>query len=164
MTEGEAIGRAEAIASAESAINALTAAWAGALSNFAEKRDRMLLDARHDVVRLACEIATRATGRVIDVDPSVVVSQMAEILELVAAGTRLRVRIHRDDEALLRDAMPGILARLDADVHVDLLVDASVNQGSCVALTERHGVIDASIETKLARLIAAILPNASDES
>lgn len=161
--EGHEAGRAEGIADASAAIGALIEAWAEALSVFMERRERMLLDARQDVVRLACEIAARATGRIIEIDPSTVCDQMAEILELVSARTRLRVRVCGDDEVLLNEALPGLLARLEKEAHVELIVDPAVHRGSCVAMTERNGVIDASIETKLSRLIGSILPLTDSE-
>lgn len=156
--QGRDAGRTEALDEFRTRLTALTESWAQALSQFVEQRERMLLEARSDVIRLACEIATRVTARVIEIDPHVVEGQMVEILQIVAHESRLRVRVNPDDEQLLREALPGLMARIESHVDVELVRDEAVGRGSCIAGSQTHGVIDASIETKLARLIATAMP------
>lgn len=157
IDQGRAEGREQAIKEFRESLDVLIQAWAEALGQFAARREAMLLDARRDIVQLACQIASRATGRLVETDPSLVEHAMAEVLALVAGPTRLRVRLHPDDEPTLRDALPGLLERMETQFDVELIRDAQCARGSCVAVTERQGMVDASVGTKLERLAASIL-------
>ncbi|MCL4220534.1 MAG: hypothetical protein KJZ65_04105 [Phycisphaerales bacterium] len=157
MDQGCREGREQAVKEFREALDALLHAWVEALEQFSARREAMLLEARRDVVQLACQIASRATGRVIEADPSLVESAMAEVLTLVSGPTRLRVRLHPDDEPLLREALPALLERMETRFDVELIRDAQCPRGSCVAITERQGVVDASVGTRLERLTASIL-------
>lgn len=161
LEQGRAEGREQAIKESRESLDVLLHAWDEALEQFSARREAMLLEARRDVVQLACQIASRATGRMIETDPSLVESAMVEVLTLVAAPTRLRVRLHPDDEPTLRDALPGILERMENQFDVELIRDAQCARGSCVAVTERQGLIDASVSTRLERLTASILGETS---
>jgi flagellar assembly protein FliH len=161
LEQGLAQGRAEGLAAAAERLAQLEQAWCGSLDAFEGSRADMLADARDDLVRLACEIARRATARVLEQDPSVVVEQLSELLGCVVDSTTLRVRVHPDDEPFVAEALPRLRARLAASTDVSLSTDPALPRGSCVADTGRGGVIDASIETKLARLIEALVPGGS---
>lgn len=159
LNEGREAGRQEAMASFHQAAEAITQSWSEALEAFTQARARLIADAHEDLLILACDIARRATGRIIELEPELVANQMAEVLALTHAQSRLRVRVHPEDRALMADALPGLLRRCSSETDVVLEDDPDLARGSCVACTERHGVLDASVQTKLARLIEVILPN-----
>lgn len=159
--EGREAGAAEARQAAADRIAALAESWAGALDAFESRRDEMLACARTEVVRLAAEIATRVTRRAVQLDPATVAAQMEAVLATVARPTRLTLRVHPDDLALAQDELPDLLARFDLCRHADLLTDASLARGSCVATTDDGGRIDADVDAQLDRLVAAMLPGES---
>lgn len=160
LEQGRAEGHAEALAEAGKQIAALEAAWSAALDEFIAARADMLGDAREDLVRLACEIARRVTGRTVEQHPEVVAEQLADVLGVVVQSTTLRVRVHPDDEPFVTEALPVLRARFTSAAAIELVMDAGIGRGSCIADTERRGTIDASIQTKLERLIDAIMPGA----
>ncbi|KAA0216645.1 MAG: hypothetical protein DYG94_08975 [Leptolyngbya sp. PLA3] len=160
LEQGRTEGREEAIREFRDSLNLVMQAWTEALEQFAARRESMLLDARRDVVHLACQIASRATGRLVQTDPSLVEHAMAEVLSLVAGPTRLRVRIHPEDEPILHDALPQLLQRMETQFDVELIRDEQCSRGSCIAITERQGLVDASVNTRLDRLVASILGEA----
>lgn len=157
LEKGRAEGRAEAVAEYRAALDQLTGAWLQALEQFIIAREQMLQEARTDVVRLACQIATRATGRIVEAEPAVVAQALGEVLSLVSARTTLRVRVHPDDVPVLEAATPELLARFESQAHIELLHDAASARGTCVAVTEGNGIIDASVQTRLDRIVADIL-------
>ncbi|GAB4382845.1 MAG: hypothetical protein Kow0022_01280 [Phycisphaerales bacterium] len=157
LAQGKAEGQTQAIESVRETLDLLVRSWAEALEQFASKREQMLRQARMDVVQLACQIASRATGRLVECEPGIAEGLLAEVLTLVSGPTRLQVRVHPDDGQILREAVPELLARLESTAHVELVCDATLARGSCVAVTDRHGIIDGSVHTRLERLIDAIL-------
>lgn len=153
-------GRAEALAANQEAIANLRASWAAALDGWNAQRDAMLDAARLDVVRLAAMVAEKVTRRQVHLDPAVVAEQLREVLSLVLRPSRLVVRVHPADRPLVEAALPEAMARFHNAQHVELLDDATLERGSCVArLAGSDGEIDASIGTQLERVVAALLPD-----
>ncbi len=142
----------------------LDAAWAAALEEFGRERERMLLEARQDVLRLAVLMGERVTKRTVQLDPSVIVGQLEAVLSLLAKPTRLTVAIAPGDEGLAREAMPDLMAKFSAAQHIDLIVDQAMQPGSCVARTAAGGTFDASIPAQLDRMVAALMPGGRKEA
>lgn len=158
LEEGRAAGRAEILAQLGPQIEALLMAWAEALGQFEQSRDTMLVEARQDVVRLAIALAERVTHRLVEVDHEIVGDQLEQVLALITRPTRLRVLVHPDDEAVVRDALPALLDRFESVTHAELAFDGSILRGSVIARSDTGGVLDASITTQLDRLVREILP------
>lgn len=160
MEEGRKEGAAAALVEQRGSLQKLEAAWSAALDDFIQQREGVLLEARQDVLRLAVMMGERITKRKIEVDPSVVVGQLEAALALLAHPTRLTMAVSPADEALAKEAMPGLMSRLPSAQHVDLVIDPALTQGSCIARTGAGGMIDASIPTQLDRMVAALMPPA----
>ena len=161
---GREEGRAQALADAGSEIETLVARWTSSVDAFEQGRAALLGDAREDLIALSCEIARRVTGRIVELHPEIMVDQFAEVLGIVVQPTRLRVRVHPEDEPLIAEALPRLRARFGEGSDIELITDADLERGSCLASTERHGAVDGSISTKLDRLIDAIMPSAGDRA
>lgn len=159
LDEGRAQGKLAAQQSHAASLAALESAWNTALEGFVQERDRILAEARQDVLRLAVVLAEKVTKRAIEVDPASAAAQLESVLALVARPTRLVVRVHPLDEPIVREALPGLLARFPAAQHVDFRGDDQLERGSCVARTEGGGWLDASVRTQLDRLAVALLPD-----
>lgn len=157
---GRAEGAAEASAEHAKALAELTAAWSAALDAFGAQRDRMLDEANRDLLRLSIEIARRIVRRTTAREPGVVADQLEELLAIVARPSRLAIRIHPGDAARAREALGPLLQRFTLCTHAELIEDPEASPGTCAATTDRGGEIDASIETRLARLTAALLGEA----
>ncbi|RMH11099.1 MAG: hypothetical protein D6695_09945 [Planctomycetota bacterium] len=163
LEQGREQGRAEAIEEFREKLDLLVRTWTEALEQFIDQRERMLDEARSDVVKLACEIASRATACVIETDPHLIERLMGEVLALISVPTRLRVRVSPVDEPTLREALPALLARIESEAEVELVVDDASPPGTCIAVTERQGVVDTSVQVKLDRIVGAILGESESE-
>jgi len=151
-------GVAEARAAHSESIAAIAGAWAAALEAFESVREDMLQAARTEVVRLAAEIASRVTRRAVELDEAAVLPQLEAVLGAVVRPSRLTLRVHPDDLELARTELPELMSRFDLCRHADLLADASLDHGSCVATTDEGGRIDAGIGTQLERILSALMP------
>jgi flagellar assembly protein FliH len=156
--EGLAAGKSESLAEFRERLGAIERAWGEALSAFATERTRLLADARTDLVRLAVLLAEKITRRRLALDPGLVLDQVEAVLRLVARPTRLTIRVHPLDLNLVREGLPALMARLPMAEHVELLTDAALERGSCVACTAGGGLIEASIEAQLERIAEELLP------
>ena len=165
LTEGRAAGQDEgrehALKETGEELQALTTRWNAALDAWEQDRATMLADTRDDLVRLAIALAERLVGRALEVDPSLVVDQVAATLQLVARGSDAVVLVHPADEELVRDAMPTLVERVAGLHHVELEADDTLDRGGCRVRTTR-GEIDASIPTQLDRIAESLLPSRPD--
>lgn len=159
---GRIDGTAQALREHQQRLDQLDRAWTDALERFEHERVTMLVDARCDVLDLALRIARKVTHRVVELDEHVVVDQLAAVLAAIARPTRLAIAVHPDDEPLVREALPGLIARFAHAEHVEVTVDAALDRGSCIARTASGGVFDASIETQLDRIVHELLPGGDE--
>jgi flagellar assembly protein FliH len=174
LAEGRKAGAEEARATAlqdfRARFDLLHKGWTAALSDFESRRDRILAEARVEVLRLAVMIAERVVKRSVELDPQIIAAQLDAVLALVIRPTELVVSINPDDRAAAEKSLPALLARFEAVRHVGLVDDPALVRGSCVAKTRGAadgatetstipgGEIDASIPTQLQRIVDVLLP------
>ncbi len=96
--------------------------------------------------------------RAITWGPERVADQLGAVLGLLARPTRLMVRTHPEDAAILEQALPTLREKYRNATHVEIAPDESLARGSCVATTGTGGAIDASIQDQLARIVQTLLP------
>lgn len=166
---GQAEGRAAALKERSERLAALESAWQQNLESFQSMRDDLIADAGRDVLRLAVLIAERITKRAIQLNPQAAVDQLAAVLAVVVRPTELVVRLHPSDRGVVTDALPKLVERFTQARHVELIDDATLQPGSCIATTRSvaapgttasllPGEIDASIGTQLDRIVEVLLP------
>jgi flagellar assembly protein FliH len=155
LEEGRAAGEAGARAAAAAQLERLSRAWGEALASFEQQRAAMLTEAKQDVLALALLLTRRVVKRAIEADPSLVVDQAGAVISAAARSSRLVLRVHPEDEAMVRDALPTIAQ--GRGEHVEVRGDATLSRGSCVAGSAGGGVVDASIETQLDRIAVALV-------
>ncbi|QNN21452.1 hypothetical protein HED60_03915 [Planctomycetales bacterium ZRK34] len=160
-TAGEAAGRAEALAAYGQQLQQLQQAWISAAQQWDADRRTMLIEARQSLLTLAIQMAEKIVRRVPEVDPSIVVDQVAEAVAYVARPCDVTVRIHPEDRPLLDDAMPALVRQLGQVEHAALVDDDMIQRGGCV-VTYGQGRIDATLNTQLDRLVDTLMPKHGD--
>ncbi len=176
--KGQIEGHAAGLKERKAATEQVEKAWAEALGVFESARGKIVSDASRDVLKLAVRIAERVTKRAIRLDPQVAAAQLEEVLALVLRPTSVVVEIHPDDREIVTAALPELMQRFSTARHVELRDNAALSKGSCVARLRdpkddedagdaraggrQGGEIDASIDTQLARIIEALMPDETD--
>lgn len=160
--EGRQAGIEQARQAHEEQLQQLLGMWADQLGAFEHQRDEMLEAARVECVELAGAIATRVVRRAIQLDPSIVISELESILSAITEPTRLVVSVHPDDAELINQELPALVDRFANCEHAQVVTDPSLPRGSCVGRTPSGGTLDASINTQLNRIIDALLPNGQE--
>lgn len=103
-----------------------------------------------ELARLATVVAGRVIARELRLSPDLVARAVREAAGALPAATReLRVHVHPDDLALLRELGA-------AESHWQLLADPALSRGDCRLESERSR-LDARVETRLAAVIDAVL-------
>jgi flagellar assembly protein FliH len=160
---GEKQGAQQAFAQRNAQIDQLTSQWNVALQTWNQQRAAMLQEARDDILRFAFEVARQVVHRTVHADSSIVADQVAAALALLSRPTAIKVTIHPQDRPLVEQILPDLLAKLSSTVHATFATDEALVRGGCIVATE-GGRVDASIETQLARIAEALIPQASSPS
>ena len=161
LGEGREQGRRDALTEFRERFAQLHAAWTDVAQQWDAQTKGMAIEARQVVAEFALKMAERLVHRVIQVDPSVVVDQVAGALALVLRPMDVSVRVNPSDLAVISQALPQLLAEFDHLEHIHLAEDAQVSPGGCV-VTYGQGQIDATIETQIRRVVDLILPADTD--
>jgi flagellar assembly protein FliH len=140
VREGEAAARQKL----EGQVREVTQQLAGAIADVVSSREDALRRAEGDIVRLSMEIARRIMHRELSVDPSALGGLIRAALEKLAAQQVHRVRIHPDQESVMRMCLEEIGRASD----IEVVSDPAQPRGGAVFESSR-GSLDASVETQL---------------
>lgn len=158
LEEGRAQGRAEALKQASEQLRRLQENWTRAAAEWDRQRQDMDRQAREAVLALAVRMGEKLTHRLVEIDPTVVVDQVAMALGHVLRPLDVTVRIHPEDRPVMEEALPQLLAEFAQLKHVRLMDDPAVGRGGCV-LTYGQGRVDATIDTQLRRVVELLIPD-----
>jgi flagellar assembly protein FliH len=158
LAEGQARGRQEILDQLAPQLQALLAKWTTALEQWEHDRDDLLMAAREEVLAFAVAMGEKLTARIADIDPTVVEDQLAEALALLTRPSSVTVTIHPKDRAVVEPVLPELMQRLGQCKHVQWAESADVGRGGCV-ITSAGGRIDATLRTRIDRIVAALLPD-----
>jgi flagellar assembly protein FliH len=138
--EGEAAARQ----SAESQVREAVEKLAATVVEVAATRSDAIRRAEADTVRLSIEIARRILHRELSLDTSALEALIRAALEKLRSQEVYRVRVHPDQEQLVR----ACLQQIGRDPDIEVVSDASQPRGGAVFEISR-GSLDASVETQL---------------
>jgi flagellar assembly protein FliH len=138
--EGEAAARQ----SAESQVREAVEKLAATVVEVAATRGDAIHRAEADIVRLSIEIARRILHRELSLDTSALEALIRAALEKLRSQEVYRVRVHPDQEQLVR----ACLRQIGRDPAIEVVSDASQPRGGAVFEISR-GSLDASVETQL---------------
>ena len=130
--EGRASGHAEALQQTADSLVELQQAWVNAARQWDEDRKVMVLDAKQSLLQLALELAHKIVHRLPELDPSLVVDQVAAAVDHIAHPSDATIQIHPDSHALVAEALPQLIETTATLNHVHLQDNAELTPGSCV--------------------------------
>ena len=155
--EGLQKGYEEAFNSKIESLQQVQVAWGEVMSQWEDYRNRMEVDSSEAVMEFTLKLAERLVHRVIEVDHTVIVDQVANALSYILKPLDVTVQINADDRQILEEAIPELMAEFRHLKHIELVEGKDISRGGCLVQYGR-GEIDAQIETQLERVIDMILP------
>ena len=158
--EGREAGRAEAIAQYKPQLEELQAAFIATTERWESDRSNMLLAARQAVLCLALAVAEKVTHRIVETDSTVVGDQLADALSLLSEPSSVTVSIAPQDRPLVESMLPELIEKISSCTHTAIRDDPDMTPGGCTISTGA-GVIDATIERQVQRIVDTLLPRAA---
>jgi flagellar biosynthesis/type III secretory pathway protein FliH len=153
--EGYAAGRADAVASLEPALAALTQA----IGDVRTTQTELAVELERRAVELGLGLARKVVSGALSVQPELVVDVVTGVLRGIVERERVTVLVNPADLDIVREAMDGLRASLGGMDHCVVEAERRVGRGGCLVHTP-VGEIDATVETKLERageVVAAAL-------
>lgn len=161
LEEGRQQGRQEAFEHMQQQLQALSDAWRELAMQWQAMRDELAHESREAVVDFALRFAERVVHRVIEVDPTVIVDQVAGALEHVLQPLEATVLIHPDDQPVLEEALPQLLEEFSHLKDVHLKTSTDIGRGGC-EVRFSQGAVEATVEGQMARIVDLILPSGGE--
>jgi len=121
-------------------------------------RHDLFRQAESDIVRLAIEIARRILHRELSLDQAAVEGLVSAALDKLRSQELYRVRVHPDQEQLVRDC----LQQHGLSSEIEVIRDPLQLPGGIVFDTSR-GSLDASLETQLREIERELTASMEDE-
>jgi flagellar assembly protein FliH len=144
---GMRAGEESARQSLESGVRETVQQFAATIADLAGTRAETIRRAEGDTVRLAIEIARRVLHREVSVDGSALEGLIKAALEKLQSQEVYRVRVHPDQERLVR----ACLDQTGRGQAIAVVNDPVQPRGGAVFEISR-GALDASLETQLAEI------------
>jgi flagellar assembly protein FliH len=135
----------------EAKLSAATGRIDGIVSEIREQYSDLYRTSEQAVVKFAFGIAERIIRKEVSLDRSIVLGQIRESVRRVLGVERLRIRVHPDDLAAVREQKSMIQANGDSIRDIVVEGDESLEFGDCV-LESDMGNIDARISTQLKQI------------
>ena len=139
FSEGQKAGQEQATAEIAPVMERLSRS----LADLATVRSRVRKTAETDLLKLAIAVARRVIHRELTLDPGSIEGLIRVALEKLESRELCRVRVHPDQEPIIRT----LLARFSA-APVELIPDPTLQSGD-VLFETAHGTLDGSIEAQL---------------
>jgi flagellar assembly protein FliH len=140
LRAGEAAARKSLDAQVRSSVELL----AKTVAEVSSTRSEIIRRAEADTVRLAIAIARRVLHRELSVDSSALAALIGAALAKLQTQEVYRVRVHPDQEALMR----ACLEQAGRGSAVEIVVDRAQSKGGA-SFEINRGTLDASVDTQL---------------
>ncbi len=176
--EGLAVGQREGLAAAQQLIDTraaeiaarqtqeqLRTAWPAfqaAVRAIEVERDRWLAAWEGAALKLSAAIAGKILRHELSRSPELALANVREALQLAAGQPQVKLRLHPQDLEQFQGCGEATLERLSKVGQAELVPDGKIARGGCVVET-RHGVIDARLETQLARITEELLEGMTND-
>jgi flagellar assembly protein FliH len=148
---GVRAGEANARKELEAGVRTVLERLAATISEIAATRSDTIHRAEADTVRLTLAIARRVLHREISLSPNILEDLMKAALDKLQSQEVYRVRVHPDQEEILKRC----LENAGRDQTVTVVPDPGQAEGGAVFETSR-GLLDASLDTQLDEIDRAL--------
>lgn len=156
---GRQEGEANARRQAESEVREVVERLSATIAEVAGARNDAIRRAESDIVQLSVEIARRILHREISLDTSALDALIRAALDKLRSQEVFRVRVHPDQEQLIR----ACLQRLGRESTIEVVGDRSQSLGGALFEISR-GSLDASVDTQLREIERGLADHLGERS
>lgn len=108
------------------------------------------------VLTLALNVAQQVIKTELSSNGMIILNQAREAIQHLAGVERLRIRVHPEDEKILKQYRSELIAASDAVKELIIEPDEHLSRGGCI-LESESGNVDATIETQVRKISDLLL-------
>lgn len=154
--EGFEFGHKEGLEKAKQEFHRYTTQFERLMGTFEHPLRDLDNQVERELLSLVIAIVRQLVRREVKSDPNLIIGVVREALSILPVSSRnVRLVVHPEDAELIRE----IYALGDTEIGWTLVEDPVINRGGCKVLTDTSQ-IDATLESRLASLIAPLLAGA----
>jgi len=154
--EGQETGHEEGVQQARREMQDYARRMQELLETFDEPLRDLDDQVEKELLNLVIVIVRQLVRREVKSDPNLIVGVVREALSILPVASRhVRLMLHPEDALLVRE----VYALGDTELGWELVEDPVINRGGCRVVTD-SSQIDATLESRLASLIAPLLAGA----
>ncbi len=153
---GREEGKAEALAEWQRRLETLTERWEAALDDLENQRHRALREAEAGLLELGIAFASRVAKRAIELDPNPALTQLRAALERASASSVVVIRVHPEDHASVKLAMPGLVDAFSNAASATCVSDSAVGRGGCQLELAGGGSLRCDVDDQIDQLVRTI--------
>jgi flagellar assembly protein FliH len=154
--EGFEFGHKEGLEQARKDLEHYSSQFERLLQTFEHPLRELDNQVERELLSLVIATVRQLVRREVKSDPSLIIGVVREALSILPVNSRnVRLQVHPEDAELIRE----IYALGDTEVGWHLVEDPVINRGGCKVVTDTSQV-DATLDTRLASLIAPLLAGA----
>ena len=128
-----------------------------AIGQLQQQLEAWRLDWENRTVDLALGIARKICRREFQQQPQIVLSQIEAALQLASPDDSIELRVHPTDAESFEPLIQTLIARMGDLSRTTMVRDPQVQVGGCLVRT-KYGLIDAQLESQLARIEEELSP------
>jgi flagellar assembly protein FliH len=140
------------------AIDDATARANDIISRAEREAARSLMHAEQQMLELSMAVARKVINRELSETPESILLLVRAALERLSDQDQVTIRVSPDNLETVRKAKPELQSILDRDSTISVSADEVLGSGDCVVDTP-FGAVDASVDSQLESLGAALLDN-----
>jgi len=125
------------------------------LAGAGEQFQQLYQHSEQSVMKFALAVARLIMKREVRMDQDVVLRQVKDAVKRLAGVDRIKMRIHPDDENLVRHRRQDIVAGAESLREVIIEADPQVERGGCI-LESESGNIDSQLTTQIRKIEEAL--------
>lgn len=154
--EGFRQGYEEGFATGREAVEENIQTWRTLINSLARPFDELDEEVERELIALAVAMTRQMVRRELKTSPDEIMGVVRTALqELPSQSAQIKIELHPEDATLVRKAMP----EGESDKQWQLVENPAISRGGCRVITQTSR-IDATVETRLNRIVAAALGHA----
>ena len=119
------------------------------LTDFMQARQEVFEYIAPDILEISVDIAKKIIKKELETDPQIIINIIIDVLKNISKNEpKVSIKVKPQAIQFIKETLPNITYQYGIDAKINVIGDASLEDGSCIFETN-NGIVDASINTQI---------------